>query len=433
MYSWGRIRACTPNEIYSPENHFSRLSNTSDMMLAIGNLRSYGDSCYNDNGFIINNKNLKHFIHFDHKNGYLTAEAGVLLKEILRLVVPHGWFLAVTPGTWFITLGGAVANDVHGKNHHQVGSFGNFTEEFELVRSDGTKQICSRTTNPELFYATIGGIGLTGWITWIKIKLLKIQNPYLITKGYKFGKLDEFFELNKELESVNTYTVSWIDCTAKKSQLGRGIYYVGRHSEDSEVRKNIASKPSVRRMPITPPFSLINKVSLKLFNHVYFNRHVAAEPQCTHYEQFFYPLDSVLNWNRIYGKKGFYQYQCVVPKSDANIVVAEMLDQISKSGLGSFLAVLKTFGNKHSGGLMSFPREGITLALDFANNGKVTENLFKRLDDLVIAANGALYIAKDMRMSQKMFEASYPNLTEFTKYVDPQFSSNLWRRVRTIS
>ena len=426
-YSWGHTQKCEPSESYIPESRFSDLVSTSQNLLSIGNLRSYGDSCYNDDGCIIDNENLTKFIDFDRENGYLTADAGVSFEAILNLIVSCGWFIPVTPGTKFVTLGGAIANDVHGKNHHKDGSFGCFVSEFELVRSDRSRQTCSRELNSELFFATIGGLGLTGWITWLRIKLVKVQNPYIITNSYKFSNLHGFFELNNRLEEQNTYTVSWVDCSAKGKQLGRGVYYTGEHAGISD---NLPiPKKSNRSMPVTPPFSLINTLSLKAFNCAYYNRATHDQRKTQHYEPFFYPLDGLLNWNRIYGKKGFYQYQCVVPKADAEIAIGEMLQQISRTGLGSFLAVLKTFGNKASGGLMSFPREGVTLALDFANCSD-TIKLFKSLDEVVFAANGALYPAKDGRMSPKMFEHSFPNINQFEKYIDPKFSSNLWRRVR---
>lgn len=426
-YSWGRISLCKPIELFFPENRLSELNTDSKKILSVGGLRSYSDVCYNDDGLVINNRYLNHFIDFDRENGILTAEAGVTLKQILELTTPEGWFLPVTPGTKYVTLGGALANDVHGKNHHNDGSFGCFVIAFELTRSNGERMICDLNTNTSFYYATIGGLGLTGWITWVKIKLLRIKNNCIVTKALRFNNLHGFFELNKEFESKHKYTVSWVDCTASGNQLGRGIFYIGDHSE---VGEGIDFHEKKLSLPFVPPFSLVNKINLKLFNQFYYNKKLCENEVIQHYEPFFYPLDKISNWNNIYGKRGFYQYQCVLPKHNAEIVLTDLLRTINKSGLGSFLAVLKTFGNKHSGGLMSFPREGVTLALDFANIRGKTKELFYILDNIVYDAGGALYPAKDGRMTKKMFEFSFPNLNEFIKFIDPKFSSNFWCRVR---
>ncbi len=428
--SWGRLTTNNYTNIIQIDNHLqatSSIFSKGEQYLSFGNGRSYGDVAYNDKGIILDGISSNRFIEFDRNNGVLVAESGITLREILQLIVPCGWFLAVTPGTQFITLGGAVANDVHGKNHHCDGSFGNFTLEFELLRSDGSRLVCSRLQNPEYFYATIGGIGLTGYISWVKIQLAQIQNSYIVTNAYRFNNLHDFFALNSQLEDKNKYTVSWIDCATSMSQLGRGIYFTGEHAGLTSEHIKHKHKHKSKTFPFDPPFSLVNSLSLKAFNFLYYNK--SLKNNIEHYEPFFYPLDSLYKWNRIYGKSGFYQYQCVVPMDNAYDCILAMLREIKQSGLGSFLAVLKTFGDKVSGGVLSFPRRGVTLALDFPNAGDKTLELFTKLDNMLHDAGGALYMAKDARMNREMFLAGYPRINEFLKYKDPQFSSNLWRRV----
>jgi FAD/FMN-containing dehydrogenase len=396
-------------------------------ILTYGNGRSYGDVCLSDQASIINSRFLNKFIHFDRKDGILTCEAGITLQEILKLIVPTGWFLSVTPGTQYVTLGGAIANDVHGKNHHAVGSFGCFVEEFELCLSSNERLICSKAQNANYFFATIGGLGLTGWIVWAKIRLLPICNPNMVTNSYKFANLDEYFALNTELAANNDYTVAWIDCLSSGAKLGRGIYFTGAHAGYQE--ELIQPKASHLGMPIYLPVSLINRYSLQIFNFLYYNRRQSSAPVMQHYEPFFYPLDAINNWNRLYGQKGFYQYQFVIPFTNAREVIAEVLKHISKRKMGSFLAVLKTMGDIGSGGLLSFARPGVTLALDFANQGNKTIELFRILDQIVLEAGGAIYPAKDACMSPELFMRGYPNLDKFKLLKDPKFSSNFWRRV----
>ena len=292
-------------------------------VLPHGNGRSYGDSNLNPGGALVLSRQLDRFIEFDQATGLITCEAGVLLSEILRLIVPQGWFLPVTPGTQFVTVGGAIANDVHGKNHHLVGSFGNHVTQFELLRSDGSRRVCSLTQHADWFAATVGGLGLTGMITWAQIQLRRISNPYLQTESIRFHSLEEFFELSQTSEADYEYTVSWIDCAFAGKRLGRGLFNRANHAP-AVMNPALAAKlpnpveASRRRVPFTPPLSLINNLSLKAFNLAYFNRQQGDRVQALqHYRPFFYPLDALLEWNRIYGPKGFYQYQCVVPSEQA--------------------------------------------------------------------------------------------------------------------
>lgn len=405
-------------------------------MLPYGNGRSYGDSNLNPGGVLLETRRLDRFIAFDAASGLLTCEAGMLLSEILRLCVPQGWFLAVTPGTQFVTVGGAIANDVHGKNHHRVGSFGNHVRQFELLRSDGSRRVCSTELHADWFAATIGGLGLTGLITWAQLQLRRISSTFIDSETIRFRSLEEFFELSRESEQDYEYTVSWIDCASSGKRLGRGLFSRGNHAgtaidPDPVPRsRQGADVEHSRRMPFTPPFSLVNSATLKVFNLAYFHRQRADRVRSRqHYRSFFYPLDSVLEWNRIYGPRGFYQYQCVVPNARALDGIREMLDAIAASGMGSFLAVLKQFGELPSRGMLSFPMPGPTLALDFPNRGPRLHRLFDVLDGIVLRAGGRLYPAKDGRMGPTVFKAGYPRWQEFIDYVDPRFSSSFWRRV----
>jgi FAD/FMN-containing dehydrogenase len=359
-----------------------------------------------------------------------------LLSQILRHCVPQGWFPLVTPGTQFVTVGGAIANDVHGKNHHRAGSFGNHVLQFELLRSDGTRRVCSPGQNADWFSATIGGLGLTGVITWAQLQLRRIENPYVDSETIRFRSLEEFFEISRASESGYEYTVSWIDCAFAGKRLGRGLFSRGNHSPPGmypthqPAAHRGAEDDHRRRVPMTPPFSLVNAMTLKAFNWAYFHRQPRDRSRTVqHYRPFFYPLDAVLEWNRIYGPKGFYQYQCVVPNDRAALSIRQLLDSIAASGMGSFLAVLKQFGTPPSCGMLSFPTPGTTLALDFPNRGPRLHRLFETLDRVVLDEGGRLYPAKDGRMGPAIFKSSYPRWREFLAYVDPRFSSAFWRRV----
>jgi FAD/FMN-containing dehydrogenase len=398
-------------------------------VLPLGNARSYGDSCLNDGGVLLATRGLDHFIAFDPASGVLTCEAGVLFSEILDLAVPQGWFLPVTPGTRFVTVGGAIANDVHGKNHHRAGTFGHHALAFELLRTDGTRLRCTPTENADWFAATVGGLGLTGVVTWATIQLRRIAGPWMSTENHRFGNLPEFFELSRASDRDYEYTVSWIDCVASGKALGRGLFSRANHAPASPDSRPAAGSRTLG-VPFTPPISLINPLSLRAFNQLYYHRQRKSVVHATtHYQPFFYPLDSIANWNRIYGPRGFLQYQCVVPPEAAESTMAELVSNISAGGAGSFLAVLKQFGDKPSLGMLSFPRPGATLALDFPNGGAPTLALLDRLDAIVDAVGGAVYPAKDARMSGEHFRRYFPQWEAFSRFVDPGISSSFWRRV----
>ena len=368
------------------------------------------------------------FISFDPVTGILSCEAGVLLSEILNLVVPQGWFLPVTPGTRFVTVGGAIANDVHGKNHHVTGTFGRHVRSLELQRSDGQRLLCSPEKHADYFAATLAGLGLTGLITWAELQLCRIRSPWIETETIRYDSLDEFFALCDESDRDYEYTVSWVDCAGTGKRLGRGLFVRGNHAPASSEPRAFASK--TKTFPVTPPVSMINSWTLKAFNTVYYHKQLQKKSRLIqHYEPFFYPLDGLLEWNRMYGPKGFYQYQCVMPSQDGKQAISELLNKISESGMGSFLAVLKLCGDIGSPGMLSFPLPGVSLALDFPNRGADLHKLFNQLDGIVEAANGRLYPAKDGRMPGKLFRNGYPRWQEFTQYIDPRFSSSFWRRV----
>lgn len=426
--SWGRYPKATPAAVYRAHWTDEDLPGGSHSVLPYGNGRSYGDSCLNDGGALLDMRGLDRVLNFDRSTGVMRCEAGVLLADILSLVVPMGWFLPVTPGTRFVTVGGAIANDVHGKNHHRTGTFGQHVLRLALRRSDRGIVLCSPTENAELFHATIGGLGLTGAILWADIQLRPIANPGVDSETIRFANLGAFFDLSEESDRDYEYTVAWIDCLAHGKSLGRGLFMRGNHASPQE-RLPLPPRRT-RTFPIEPPFPLINAWSLRAFNSLYYRKQMARMQRAiTHYEPFFYPLDGILHWNRMYGRQGFLQYQCVVPSDSAKESIRALLETIAAAKSGSFLAVLKVFGDRRSPGLLSFPRPGATLALDFPNQGQRTMDLLDNLDKIVTSAGGAVYPAKDARMSGERFRQYFPRWEEFQRYIDPRFSSSFWRRV----
>lgn len=428
LQSWNRLPQCSPDKIWTLTEHaIPSLDQAPQPLLAYGNGRSYGDVCLTDKGTLLHTCALDRFISFDRKNGILRCESGVTLHSILQLVVPQGWFLSSTPGTQYATIGGSLANDVHGKNHHAHGSFGHHVRAFELIRSTGEVLLCRPNHNADMFRATVGGLGLTGLLSWIEIQLMPINNPWMWVESKRFSNLEHFWQLNTEAEQQWPYTVAWIDCLARGNAQGRGILFTGKHAANQTHLP--CYKERSKRVPFDPPISLVNGLSLRSFNALYYRQRVKPQGSLSHYAPYFYPLDAIQNWNRIYGHKGFYQYQCVLPPELAADATAQLLDAIAQSGQGSFLAVLKTFGSQNSVGMLSFARPGTTLALDFPNKGDKTLNLFNRLDAIVSEAGGALYPAKDARMPASLFQSGFPNWEHFSSFIDPAFSSHFWRRV----
>lgn len=390
--------------------------------------RSYGDSCLNDGGTLLDVSGAGRLIAFDPATGVVRAEAGMSLAQLLEFAVPRGFFLPVTPGTKYVSLGGAVANDIHGKNHHRAGTFGRHVQAFELLRSDGSRSVCSREENPELFAATVGGLGLTGLVTWVELTLRPIVSSTIDTETIKFANLDEFFEVSAASDSRFEFTVSWVDCAAQGKRLGRGLYMGGNHS--AEPGPLAVSPPPRLAAPFNAPDFALNRWTVTAFNTAYYHKQrqrVVTKP--AHYEGFFYPLDAVNDWNRIYGARGFLQYQFALPFSGDTAAIKEIFARIAASKLGSFLAVLKMFGDLPSPGMLSFPVPGVTLALDFPNEGQKTFALLDDLDALIRQGGGRVYPAKDARMSGDSFRTFFPRWRAFSQYIDPAFSSSFWRRV----
>lgn len=425
--SWGRLSA-EPHHVFSARDLPAlqqALRHSSNPGLAHGMGRSYGDACLNPGGTLWLTCGLDHFIAFDEDNGRLVCEAGVLLRDIQRLAVPRGWMLPVTPGTQLVTVGGAIANDVHGKNHHVLGSFGDHVRHLTLLRTNGETIECGPHQRSDWFAATVGGVGLTGIITQAELQLRRTPGPWLDTETLAYANLDEFFQLADASEAHWEHTVSWIDCISGGG--GRGVFMRGNPVATAPRPLPAAQQ---RTMSLVPPVSLVNRLSLRPFNVAYYHlKKWRAGRAIAHYEAFFYPLDNLLEWNRMYGPRGFFQYQSVVPRANGQDAIQAMLREIARSGDGSFLAVLKTFGNRQPVGMLSFAQPGVTLALDFPNHGARTHRLFERLDAIVREAQGRIYLAKDARMPRELFEAGYPRLPEFLPYRDPGISSGLSRRL----
>ncbi len=398
-------------------------------LLAYGLGRSYGDVCLNDGGMLLSTRGLNRFIAFDEKEGLLRCEAGVSLSDILAWGVPRGWFLPTTPGTQFVTVGGAIGNDVHGKNHHRAGTFGCHVTQFELLRSTGERLLCSPTQNAELFRATIGGLGLTGLITWAEIRLRRIAHRAMYTETVQFGNIDDFFELSQASDQDYEYTMSWVDCSATGRHLGRGLFMRGNHVRKEDAPAHWPVSKLQLSMPMNLPSFALNRWSVRTFNQLYY--HKQRHPKVSglsDYVPFFYPLDAILNWNRLYGQRGFVQYQFVLPMSE-KALVKSIVRKIAETGQGSFLAVLKTFGAVTSPGLLSFPRQGVTLALDFPIHGEKTFALLAQLDAMVSDGGGVVYPAKDARLAPRTFRQFYPQWEQLAAYQDARFSSSFWRRV----
>jgi len=404
-----------------PRN-ISELKNAinSSSVIARGNGRSYGDSSIN----ILNTidmKNFNRFLYFDESQGLLIAEAGVLLKEVIDVFLPKGWFPTVTPGTKFVTLGGMVAADVHGKNHVKNGSFGNHIHWLDIINSDGEIIRCSRENNSDLFFWTLGGMGLTGIILKVAFFLRPVKTSWIKEKTFVASNINQAFEIF-ENNLNSTYAVAWIDCYSKGKNLGRSLIKFGEHAEKKELNFNkklktfTISKKKKISIPFFLPSLILNKVNVRIFNFFYFLKGIISKKnKYVDWDTFFYPLDKISNWNKIYGKKGFAQFQCVIPLSRSKKAISELLNCISYSKSSAFLAVLKRFGDQKSN--FSFPMEGYSLALDFPIN---SDNLFlmKLLDEITIKNGGRFYLAKDSRVKRDTFENSDNRVDEFRKYRD---------------
>jgi FAD/FMN-containing dehydrogenase len=367
--------------------------------------RSYGDSALAHN--VLSTRYLDNFIAFNPSTGLLTCSAGVSLDSILREFVPRGWFLPVTPGTRFVTVGGAIASDVHGKNHHVAGTFCSYVSNIELLLGNGEKVDTSPVERKDLFHATCGGMGLTGLILSATIRLKPIMASEIIQTTLRLPSLSSLIEALANYHA--TYSVAWVDCQARGAKLGRSLLMLGEHATDG--RLEVHTKCS-RSLPFELPAMLLNGYSAAAFNSLYYRKTMRKRfVQRVSFEKFFYPLDALSHWNRAYGKAGLLQYQFVLPRAESESGLRKVIRCIANSGLGSFLAVLKLFGPANDN-LLSFPREGYTLALDFKVEPKIFP-LLDVLDQIVLEHGGKLYLAKDARMSMTTFRASYPRWEEF--------------------
>ena len=410
LHSWGMYPKIENTAFkFDKEKVLTQLINTYSDLIPYGNGRSYGDSALNKKIIKVRQKDF--FINFDEKTGLLHVQAGVLLAEILESFVPRGWFLKVTPGTKLITVGGAIASDVHGKNHHVEGCFSECVQEFDIMLANGEVVACSKETAPELFRATCGGMGLTGVMLSAKIYLKKINSQYIDQTTIKTRNLKETFEAFEEYRD-RPYSVAWIDCFAKGDQLGKCLLMVGDFRNDGKLDYKIKKQKIV---PFNFPTFALNNLSIRAFNWLYYERiKETVSKQKVDVDTFFYPLDAIGHWNRIYGKNGFTQYQFILPKNTSYAGLEEILSTIANSGKGSFLAVLKLYGKANSNWL-SFPMEGYSLALDFKIEKGVFE-LLDKLDEIVVQHQGRIYLAKDARVSKETFEKGYPQVEIFRKY-----------------
>ena len=404
-----------------------KIINEHDKLIPCGNGRSYGDSALNSNIVDVRSKN--YFIDFNEEIGLLHVQAGVLLSEILESFVPRGWFLKVTPGTKFITVGGAIASDIHGKNHHIEGCFSECIKEFKIMLADGEVVTCSKEATPNLFKATCGGQGLTGIILDAKIYLKKINSQYINQTTIKTKNLKETFEAFEEYQD-KPYSVAWIDCLAKGDKIGKCLLMAGNFRDDGKLDYKVKKQKSIS---FNFPSFVLNNWSVRVFNWLYYGKvKQKLSKQIVDIDTFFYPLDAIGHWNHIYGKNGFTQYQFILPKESSYEGLEEVLTAISKSGKGSFLAVLKLYG-KANDNYLSFPMEGYSLALDF----KIEKGLFDlldKLDEIVVKYKGRIYLAKDVRVSKKTFEKGYPKIESFRQYrkenkMDSKFQSLQSKRV----
>ena len=425
--SWGRLRR-VPHDVVRPaflDEMRAAATAEGGARLCFGMGRSYGDVCLNEGGQLIVTDRLDRIMVFDRERGVLRAEAGLTLDRLLRVAVPHGWFPPVVPGTKFVTLGGAVANDVHGKNHEDAGTFGAHVTAIGLARSSGEVLTLSPEDNTELFAATIGGLGLTGVILWVELQLTAIRSAMFDSETLVIDDLAGFFRIAEESRDW-PYTVAWIDCLAKGSAAGRGLFTRGRSAEAGGL--DVHGSPRLA-VPFDAPGFLLNAHTIAAFNAAWRRRPFVLGAKRVHYDPFLFPLDRVAGWNRLYGRRGFFQHQSAVPTAGAFDTVRKLLELTAEFGEGSFLLVLKLFGDERSPGVLSFPLPGATLALDFPNKGESTRRLLDRMADVVLSAGGRLYPAKDATMSGAAFRAGYPDWRKVEAQRDPNMMSDFWRRV----
>ncbi|MEO1703272.1 MAG: FAD-binding oxidoreductase [Pseudomonadota bacterium] len=421
--SFGRLTRVVRSAVAGREAISDLASNPENALLPYGNGKSYGDSCHNNQGVLADMASMNRILGFDPNTGIIDVEPGVMLHTIIDLVAPHGWFLPVTPGTRFVTLGGAIANDVHGKNHHRQGTLGCHVEAITLLRSTGVFHL-SAAENADLFSATIGGMGLTGIITHARLKLMRVGSPDVIETRMPFTSLSQYFERAEAEDEANEYAVAWLD------QLNgeRGVLMSANQADGGEFTP-CAHKPKIS-VPFDLPFNALNGWSLRAFNSLFFaaKSRGAGKPQRASWQSYFYPLDAVGNWNRLYGPRGLFQHQSVIPFDAAEEAVPALLQASRAAGEASFLTVLKRFGAVESPGLLSFPTPGYTLTLDFPNRGASTLALLDRLDAITLGAGGRINPYKDARMAANTFKRGFPQWVTLEALRDPVIMSDFWRR-----
>jgi decaprenylphospho-beta-D-ribofuranose 2-oxidase len=397
----------TNSEVISPRNIDEYKINLKKTFIARGRGRSYGDSA--NYKTVLQTSFLDKIIHFDKINGLITCEAGITIKKILENIVPTGWFIPVSPGTSFATLGGSIASDVHGKNHHRSGSFGEHVKDIKIMLGNGNIENISTENNSDLFYATCGGMGLTGVILSATIKLISIKSSQIIQTELKSKSLEDTCSIFEENDKAQ-YSVAWLDCFAKEKSIGKGIITLGEHSEKGNLNFNIKRKVNISK---NFPSFVLNKYSISIFNKLYYAYHKNNRKRLVHLFDYFYPLDKINNWNRLYGKNGFIQYQFVIPNDQIVNNLKLIFKKISEFGISPFLSVLKKFG-KQNDNLLSFPMSGYTLAMDI----KIDKKLFKsiqELDKIVIDLGGRIYLTKDSLMKEETFKNSYLKWEQFEK------------------
>lgn len=428
---WGNYPIIDSKVISSSDYTFiQEYVRKSKSFIPSGLYRSYGDSALSENTF--SSLKLNKFLSFDKTNGILRTESGVSFEEINEITIPHGWFLPVTPGTKFITVGGALGSDVHGKNHHKSGTFGQYVNWFKIITGNSEILTCSKSENVELFNATIGGMGLTGIILEVEFSLQKIETSTIQQKTLKAKNLDELLNLFEQYAD-STYSVAWLDTAASGRNAGRALLYLGEHSADDKFDLTYNHQKQLINLPVFLPNFILNPISLRTLILAYYSKEFKNEKNFfTNFDTFFYPLDAINNWNRGYGKRGFSQYQFVIPFENASDILKKVLATINDYGLASFLTVLKVFGEENDF-YLSFPKKGYTLAMDFPICPK-SLLMFNELDVIIEDAGGRLYLTKDARMSQEFFQNSYPKLDKFREIknkFDPnnKFSSLQSRRL----
>lgn len=419
LKNWGNYPEVESHvETFDTKEKAVDLCSDNEPWIARGMGRCYGDASLGAN--VLSTLKFNKITAFDTNNGVIECQAGFTLDEVLQVAVPKGWFLPVTPGTKFVSVGGAVASDIHGKNHHKEGSFSQHTLSITVLCGDGKIYTCSKSENKDLFEATCGGMGLTGVILSVKFQLKRITTSYITQRQIKATNLDELLRLFEEYKEY-TYSVAWVDCLATGKDFGRSILILGEHTEAEEIREKQIKNPlkvhseASLNIPFNFPPFVLNRYSIKLFNVAYYLKNLKkVQENIVHYDGFFYPLDNIRNWNRMYGKAGFVQYQFVLPLSQVE-GLKTIMNRIADKKQGSFLSVLKVFGKQND--LISFPEEGYTLALDFP----MTNNILKFLDELdqiVMKCGGRIYLTKDARMNKEFFRRSYPRLDEFVQIVN---------------